>query len=221
VPVSSADTVVVPPGYTAKVLIRWGDPISDGPEFREDASNTAADQAKQFGMHNDGIVYFPIAGSVRGLIAQNNEYTDDALLFPDGTANWNAEKTNKSLNAHGVSIFEVRRKPGPDRSGEPPYGRGPDGDAPHGAWEVVRPSRYARRITGMTPIGIGGPAAGDPRLRTSADTTGQMVLGTVNNCAMGHTPWGTYLTCEENFNGYFRKTGAQTQMELRYGINVN
>ena len=93
--VSTADTVVVPQGYTAEVLIAWGDPVSNGPEFKQDASNSAADQALQWGMHNDGVVYFPIDGSRHGLLVQNNEYTDDGLLFPDGIANWNEEKTNK------------------------------------------------------------------------------------------------------------------------------
>ena len=89
IPVSSADTVVVPPGYTARVLIAWGDPVSDGPAFAPDASNSAADQAQQWGMHNDGVVYFPIRNSSReGLLVQNSEYTDDVLLFPDGIANW-------------------------------------------------------------------------------------------------------------------------------------
>src|SRR5918999_2933098 len=109
IPVSSADTVVVPPGYTARVLIAWGDPVSDGPAFRQDAGNTAAEQALQWGMHNDGVVYFPIDGSRRGLLVQNNEYMDDVLLFPDGTANWSPEKTAKALAAHGVSIIEIRQ----------------------------------------------------------------------------------------------------------------
>jgi secreted PhoX family phosphatase len=201
IPVSDADTVVVPPGYTAEVLIAWGDPVSNGPAFAQDASNSAADQAQQWGMHNDGVVYFPINGSRHGLLAQNNEYDDEGLLFPDGIANWNGEKTNKALNAHGVSIIEIRK------------------DFKERKWRVVRPSKYARRITAQTPIEIGGPAAGDPRLCTTEDPTGKLVLGTLNNCAMGFTPWGTYLTCEENFNGFFQKTLAnRTPMELRYGI---
>ena len=207
VPISEADTLVVPAGYTAKVLIGWGDPVSDGPEFNQDASNSAADQAEQWGMHNDGIVYFPINGSARGLIVQNNEYTDDVLLFPDGMAGWNAEKTLKSQNAHGVSIIEVTKQ-----------GRGKGPGERGGEWRVVRPSQYARRITARTPIEIGGPAAGDDRLKTAADPTGRHVLGTFNNCAMGYTPWGTYLACEENFNGYFRKSGTRTTEEVRYGI---
>ncbi|MBC7837237.1 MAG: PhoX family phosphatase [Nitrospiraceae bacterium] len=210
IPVSDADTVVVPPGYKADVLISWGDPVSNGPAFKQDASNSAADQARQWGMNNDGMVYFPILGSQRGLLVQNNEYTDDGLLFKDGIANWDQEKTSKCLNAHGVSIIEITK-----RSGFPW-----DRRRRRGEWDVVRPSPFARRITGMTPIKIGGPAAGDARLRTTADPTGERVLGTLNNCAMGFTPWGTYLACEENFNGYFRKNGPQTNLEKRYGINA-
>ncbi len=109
IPVSSADTVVVPGGYTAKVLIAWGDPVSDGPAFKPDAGNSSYEQEWQWGMHNDGVVYFPIRGSERGLLVQNHEYTDDVLLFPDGTANWDAEKTRKSQAAHGVGIIEISR----------------------------------------------------------------------------------------------------------------
>jgi uncharacterized protein len=223
IPTSTADEIVVPEGYTAEVLIAWGDPVSDGPEFKPDASNTAFEQAWQWGMHNDGMVYFPFRGSSsHGLLVQNNEYTDDVLLFPDGTANWTQEKTNKSINAHGVSIIEVRkggrRHPGHWHKWDR---RGRCGEKGR-EWEVVRPSEYARRITAMTPIRVGGPAAGDARLKTSADPTGRRVLGTLNNCAMGYTPWGTYLACEENFNGYFRKVATPenplTDMERRYGI---
>ena len=220
IPVSSEDTVVVPPGYTADVLISWGDPVSRGPSFKQDASNTADDQALQWGMHNDGLVYFPILGSRRGLLVQNNEYTDDELLFPDGTANWDSEKTRKSLNAHGVSIIEIRQgKQGlNDAHDEHEENQFFHRHGRRKIWQVVRRSRYARRITGLTPITIGGPAAGDPRLVTSEDPTGRRVLGTLNNCAVGLTPWGTYLACEENFNGYFRKNGPPTELEARYGI---
>ena len=210
VPVSSADTVVVPKGYSAEVLIAWGDPVSHGPAFKQDGSNSADEQARQWGMHNDGMVYFPIVGSQRGIIVQNNEYTDDGLLFPDGVNNWTPEKTKKSLNAHGVSIIEVTKRTGF------PW----DWRRRRGKWDVVRPSPFGRRITGLTPIEIGGPAAGDARLITSEDPTGKRVLGTLNNCAMGFTPWGTYLACEENFNGYFRKNGPQTPLEKRYGITA-
>jgi len=222
IPTSAADTVVVPEGYTAKVLISWGDPISDGPAFRADAGNSAADQAQQWGMHNDAVTFFPLDRSDRafdrsdsalnagyrgrrprvrrGLLVQNHEYSDDVLLFTDGTADWTAEKTAKSLAAHGVSVIELRWR--------------------RGTWEVTRPSPYARRITGATPITIGGPAAGHELLRTSTDPTGTQVLGTLNNCSFGRTPWNTYLACEENINGYFRKTAAPNPLEARYGISA-
>lgn len=115
-------------------------------------------------------------------------------------ANWTAAKTAKSLAAHGVSVIELRRA--------------------GGAWQVRRPSRFARRITGATPITIGGPAAGHLLLRTSTDPAGRTALGTLNNCAHGYTPWNTYLACEENFNGYFRKTAAPNPLESRYGISA-
>ena len=210
VPVSSADTVVVPEGYTAQVLVAWGDPVSEGPAFKQDASNSADDQAHQWGMHNDGVVYFPISGSRHGLLIQNNEYADEGLLFPDGVAGWDAEKTRKAQHAHGVSIIEIERTEG-DKLRR-------DGD-----WRVVRPSRYARRITARTAMRIGGPAAGDDRLRTLDDPTGERVLGTVNNCAMGFTPWDTYLTCEENFNGFFfsaRPLASRTALERRYNVGA-
>jgi secreted PhoX family phosphatase len=153
-------------------------------------------------------------------LAQNNEYADEGLLFPDGIANWTEEKTNKSLNAHGVSIIEIIKGRDRDRLGRRRW-RSP-WYAKEGEWRVVQRSKYARRITGQTPIKIVGPAAGDPRLKTSADPTGTFVLGTLNNCAMGFTPWGTYLTCEENFNGFFFRTtnpDERTAIEKRYGIS--
>ncbi len=203
VPVSTADTVAVPPGYVSSVLYAWGDPISDGPTFASDASNTVADQERQAGMHHDGIHYFPLPRgsetSTRGLLAVNHEYTDDGLLHPGGMEPWTADKVAKSQAAHGLSVIEIALV----------------GDR----WTVVRPSSYARRVTARTPISVDGPAAGHARLRTAADPDGRTVLGTLNNCAHGVTPWGTYLTCEENFNGYFVNRGETIPAgQRRYGI---
>jgi len=205
---STEDTVRVPPGYTASVLFAWGDPVSNGPVFRQDASNTAAEQALQAGMHHDGMHFFPmwnvdrgvpVASSTHGLLAINHEYTDDGLLHTDGMKTWSAEKVRKSQAAHGVSIIEVKLV--------------------NGQWQVVRPSTYGRRITAYTPIALSGPAAGASGMKTAADPAGQEVLGTLNNCANGATPWGTYLTCEENWNGYFGKSsGDPSALEKRYGI---
>jgi uncharacterized protein len=113
VPVTSADTVVVPEGYSAEVLFAWGDPISSGPAFAHDASNTALDQEIQAGMHHDALHFFPFDGggrgraSRRGLLVINHEYTDDGLLHVGGMTPWTAEKVKKSQAAHGVSVIEV------------------------------------------------------------------------------------------------------------------
>ena len=203
IPVSTADRVVLPPGYRAELLYAWGDPVSDGPRARPDAADSALDQARQAGMHHDGMHFFPFVSGGRpasdhGLLCINHEYTDDGLLHPGGMRDWNAEKVDKSKAATGVSVIEVRRT--------------------DGAWQVVRPSRWARRITADTPCRIGGPAAGHPAMTTATDRRGEFVLGTLNNCAMGFTPWGTYLTCEENFNGYFRGPATPSPDQKRYGL---
>ena len=198
---SAADELRLPDGYAAQVVFAWGDPVGDGPAFKADASNTAAEQALQGGMHHDGMHYFPMAGSsTHGLLCVNHEYTDDGLLHPDGMRSWNAGKVAKAQAAHGVSVIEIRRE--------------------EESWRVVRPSAYARRITAATPMVVAGPAAGAKGMRTAADPLGRLVLGTLNNCAMGVTPWGTYLTCEENFNGYFKATKEATAEQKRYGISA-
>jgi len=186
------DQVVVPEGYRADVFYRWGDPISDGPTFNMDASNSAADQALQAGMHHDAIHFYPLpadsANSNHGLLVMNHEYLDLDVIHTDGShihapEAYTAEKVAKEQNAHGVSLIEVQR----------------DNDQ----WQIVRPSKYARRLTANSKMQISGPAAGHDLMKTSADPQGKNVLGTFNNCANGKTPWGTYLTCEENFHYYF------------------
>jgi len=212
VPTSTADTVVVPDGYTAQPMIPWGDPIvPSGPAYLDDASNTAEDQEAQLGMGHDGIHYFPLGAnrgaSDRGLLALNHEYTIGAQLFTDGTEEWSEEKTKKEQAAHGVSIVEVAMNA-------------------NGEWDTVE-SGLARRITVNTPMRFAGPATGHRLLQTSADDAGTSPVGTVNNCGNGYTPWGTYLTTEENFNGYFWEetegdadtiSDEQAEMNARYGV---
>jgi secreted PhoX family phosphatase len=203
VPLADDDALHLPEGYVAQVLYAWGDPVSDGPAFAQDASNSAADQAQQAGMHHDGMHFFPLPptadGSNRGLLVVNHEYADDGLLHPDGMQTWSAEKVRKCQAAHGVSVVEIHQRP-------------------DGNWEVMRPSRFGRRVTAYTPMRIAGPAAGHAWMRTAADPDGTLVLGTINNCSHGTTPWGTYLTCEENFYGYFGNSGVIPQDQRRYGV---
>ncbi len=187
IPVDASDRLVVPEGYIATVIAAWGEPIGVAghmPAFKPDGSNTAAEQAVQMGMHHDGMEYFPLQGSsTHGLLALNHEYTDDGLLHVGGFANMNAEKVKKSQMAHGLSVIEVELK--------------------DNAWQMVRPSRLARRLPMDTAFEVRGPAAGHPMMKTAADPGGTRVLGTLNNCAASKTPWGTYLSGEENWMFYF------------------
>src|SRR5262245_10127616 len=205
IPPSTDDALKIAPEYEATVFFRWGDPVGipgNMPAFKLDASNTAAEQEAQAGMHHDGMWYFPLPygaeTSAHGLLTMNHEYLDDGLLHPDGRKTWDAEKVRKSQAAVGVSVVEVRS----------------DG----GRWQIARPSRYARRITARTPCAIAGPAAGAEVMKTAFDATGREVLGTYNGCANGWTPWGTYLTCEENWNFFFVRAGAVTPEFQRYGV---
>jgi len=205
----------VAPGHHAEVLLRWGDPVLPGAPAFEPRALDAAAQAMQFGYNNDFIGYFPLpwgsGTSTRGLLCVNHEYTNAELMFPglaarpsarNGYAGIDAQRTAVEMAAHGASIVEVARDAG-------------------GRWRVVPASPWARRITATTPIRVSGPAAGHARLRTPEDPTGTRVHGTLNNCAGGVTPWGTYLMAEENFNGYFGGAlaeGPERENHRRYGV---
>jgi secreted PhoX family phosphatase len=203
IPIAMGDETGIARGYASRVLFAWGDPVSRGPAFRMDASNSAADQAMQAGMHHDGMQFFPLPhgtnNAAHGLLAINHEYLAQSLLFSDGMATWTADKFRKAGNGVGVSIIEVRRR--------------------GAAWEVVRPSRFARRLTLFTPMHLGGPARGDVQLRTATDPRGEVVIGTFANCACGFTPWGTYLSCEENFHSWFVKpSGNRTERQAAFNL---
>jgi uncharacterized protein len=222
-PVLEKDLVTVPKGYTAKVLVAWGDPVvSGGPIWSADATQDAAAQEKQYGMHSDGMHFFPLPGRQflnrvnridgvftytgqtykRGLLCVNHEYTQESILHgSEGLTPVTIAKVRKSQAAHGVSVIEIEKS----RFGN--------------SWSVEPNSRYGRRITGNTEMRISGPAAGSPLLKSkkfNITPTGSVEIGvndgytaygTLNNCAHGYTPWGTYLTCEENWNGYFGHVG--------------
>lgn len=199
----------VAPGYNAEILLRWGDAVEAGaPEF-DPMNQTAAAQAKQFGYNCDYIGFMPLpAGSdnaERGLLCVNHEYTNRHLMFPDvaKTQKLTRAQTEIEMAAHGHSVVEIAKR--------------------GNSWSVVRNSRYNRRIHVGTPMKISGPAAGHERLKTGTDRSGVAAIGTVNNCAGGHTPWGTVLIAEENFHGYFGGDPAKTaeaRNYKRYGLKI-
>jgi len=203
---ATSDTITLPPGYKSSVLISWGQPLQkNGPAFDPSGNGTATAQEVQFGDNNDGMSLFAFPDDKnRALMAINNEYTNYRYLYPHGGMPQSAEDVRKALASEGVSVIEVQR-----RSGQ---------------WQFVQGSRYNRRIHGNAPIRLSGPAAGHALMKTSADKSGRKVLGTFQNCANGKTPWGTYLTCEENFTDCFGSSNAQQTFDAaqkRYGASAS
>ncbi len=213
VPQGLDDTHHVAAGYKAQILIRWGDKVVKGaPEF-DVRNQTAAAQQKQFGYNNDFLAFMPLPAGSRnsehGLLCVNHEYTNTELMFPgftqphNGKTGLTREQAEIDMAAHGLSVVEIKKT--------------------GGTWAVVPDSRYSRRF-GANSMGfrIAGPAAGHARLRTGQDRTGTLAIGTLNNCAGGTTPWGTVLSGEENFNGYFLGDANKTPeaaSHKRYGVS--
>ena len=192
------DVVTVPAGYTAAPIFALGDPLTAAtPAYKNDGTDTDFDNRS--GDHHDGIEYFglnaagtarDVAGSERGLLAMNHEALTDQFLHANGTtANPRpAAEADKEIPAHGVSIVEVRKV-----AGKFAYQSG---------------SAFNRRVTPLTPIQINGPVRGNGLVKTKFSTSGNDARGTINNCGTGYTPWGTFLTAEENWNGYFTRVAG-------------
>ncbi len=203
---SKEDAIVLPAGYTYDVVARWGDALSDGTRDLDAArlgdgclfeSQAAVQQLGQFGQNCDAIHFFPLeASGRRGLLCVNHEYIDYSLMFVDhpgfgavadgrGRAFFEKHPTAVAVAqaALGVSVIEIELTPS--------------------GWRRNKKSRFTRRITANTPAEIGGPARGSELMRTRADPSGTRVLGTFAGCAGGETPWGTYLTAEENIQDFF------------------
>jgi len=224
---SVADIVSVPVGYTASVVVALGDPLDAGtPAYRNDGTDTDFD--RRSGDHHDGMEFFGLSGdgrradakgSVRGLLAINHEATSNRdvrsyYLHPTGgTLNPRpAGEADKEMAIHGISVMEVRKTAG--------------------RFAYVRDSGYNRRVTPLTPVELSGPAAGHAMMATKYSAAGVATRGTINNCGTGMTPWGTYLSGEENWAGYFYRgsdaavraaaDGGKSNVSLaRYGRNPN
>ena len=203
------DSVQVAPGYSARTFFSWGDAVlADAPEWNPDASDDWQAQLKQAGDNHDGMHFFPFPENPdsHGLLVINHEYVNPPL-HPNGMTLTDGKRpldeVRKEQAAHGVSVIEVKK------------------DA-QGQWQRVMPSRYNRRISAMTPMAVSGPLAGNDALKTASDPSGREIIGTLNNCSSGFTPWGTYLVCEENWHNYFVNHDAAdlaTRVShKRYGI---
>ena len=205
VPSSMTDACVVPAGYVAQVLAPWGTPLNrDANQWDQGGNNTSNDQRNATGMHHDGMHYFALAGSsTEGLLVLNHEYIDPAALHPAGPSlvggRRPVEEVRKEINAHGVSVVHVRIS---------------------GAqWDVVLDSPYNRRFTAATPMELAGPLRGTNWVKTPFSPDGLGARGTHNNCGNGSTPWGTYITAEENWAGYFVNRGTRPSHQVRMGVS--
>ena len=208
------DALVVADGYRYNIVARWGDSLVTGTADFDTRVMTNTDwltaeaveaQHRRFGTNCDAVQYFPlVAGrAARGLVCVNHEYFSGELVFPGHRgAGMKAEDRKAWMEkhphavafmqaAHGVSVIELQREAN--------------------GWERDPTSRFTRRITANTPMEISGPARGHRLMRTNADPEGARVLGTFANCSAGKTPWGTYLTSEENVDDYF--AGGRTLRE--------
>ncbi len=199
IPANSLDTVTLPEGYSWDVVIRWGDPLFSGVEnFDQNTRGTAASQELSFGDNNDGMNFFLLEKD-HGLIVVNNEYANLEHIIPKKVKT--KDDILKTQAAVGLSHFEVKRI--------------------SGRWILQKDGMLNRRITAQTPMALSGPAKYNDHLKTAEDKQGVSVKGTWANCGQGKTPWGTYLTCEENFNGFFASSNDDVQLtkdQTRYGV---
>ena len=207
IPGAKLNAVAVAAGYSAQILAPWGTPLNrQASPWKDDGTNTSQDQLNAVGMHHDGMHFFPLNGSSKeGLLCINHEYIDQTALHPDGATEADGkrptEEVRKEINAHGVSVVHIRLV--------------------DGVWEVVTDSSYNRRITSATEMDVTGPVADSGLLVTKYTTergVENIARGTNNNCGNGYTPWGTYLTCEENWPFIFINQGTQDVGQVRMGI---
>ncbi|EWC43290.1 PhoX family protein [Stutzerimonas stutzeri] len=207
IPGSKTDAAVVAAGYTARVFAPWGTPLNSlANAWQDDGSNSAQDQANAVGMHHDGMHFFPINGSSEdGLLVMNHEYIDQNALHPNGATLTDgvrpAEEVRKEINAHGVSVLRITKV--------------------NGRWQVIQNDPLNRRFTTASVMDLAGPLRGTDHVKTPFSRNGTQTRGTNNNCGNGYTPWGTYLTCEENWPGVFVNTsGALPEDQSRIGIST-
>lgn len=201
-PVSAdVDALTVPEGFTWEPLIRWGDPLfSTAPTFDFAAQSPQA-QAGQFGYNSDYLDIVPDPSGKTGVLVNNHEYVNPGIMFPPTTDRAELRRRGDVYKAaQGMSVVDIRRR----RVGDP--------------WTYVVDGRRNRRITVETMFELTGPAAGSDLVKTAADPEGRWVHGTLGNCAGGTTPWGTILSGEENFNGYFA-WAADTPEQRRYSAS--
>jgi uncharacterized protein len=201
---SLADQITVPSGYTATVLYATGDSIDPAvTDYKNDGTDD--NFGRRSGEHHDGMHYFgltadgkpTLTSNDRALMCINHEAINGTVPFmhPNGQTNIASTagprpeaEALKEVEAHGASVIEIAKAAS--------------------KFAVVKSSTFNRRITPRTPMTINGPAKASALMKTLYSPAGTTTRGMIGNCASGYTPWGTYLTCEENFAGFFRRSAT-------------
>jgi hypothetical protein len=216
------DIVTVPAGYEANVLYALGDPLTQTiPDWDDNNVPSGVSFTARSGDCHDGMSYFGLnsnsskydaKASNRGLLVMNHEYINQTFLHPKSATKVNGRRPEdeviREVNAHGVSIIELKK------------------DATTQKVEIVKSSPFNRRITASTVMDFAGTVAGSDLVKTKYSSSAKQTRGTHNNCGNGYTPWGTYLTTEENFIGYFvrnkgddaKRSAAEIIALNRYGL---
>ncbi len=228
---STAETMSVAAGYKAEMILPLGMPLISGiDDWKDNREQSAESFEWRMGDNHDGMWFFGKKGgaydakaSGNGLLVMNHEYVNSAELSPfgyhvieDDTAapifqnRRLASDVRREVNCHGVAVVEMTRR------------------ADGMGYEMVRDSKYNRRITSTTTAQLTGPVAGSDLVKTKFDPTGYQTRGINNNCGAGLSPWGTYLTTEENFLGVFARGKDASQFSAghnygreRYGAKEN
>jgi len=197
------DATTVPTGYTATAIYKLGDPLRAATAaYANNGSDT--DWEHRAGDHHDGMEWFGLSASGlpsttsndRGLLAINHEATTDESLsshFIHSTGGTTtlprpAAEVDKEVPLHGISVVEVKK------TGT--------------SWAYVQNSAFNFRLTPLSEVELSGPARGNALMVTKYSPTGTNARGTLNNCGTGKTPWGSFLTGEENWAGYFTRSGT-------------
>ncbi|HWK37068.1 PhoX family protein, partial [Sphingomonas sp.] len=191
------DVVTVPADYKVSVLYRTGDPLdATTPAYKNDGTDTGF--ATRAGDEHDALYWFGLDGAgarddlaaSRGLLMMNHADINPYYLHANGPTGSGSARPEaeavKEMEALGLSVVETIK-------------------AADGSWSYVQASAFNRRVTAQTAVDFSGPVKGSSYLQTAFSTDGTKGRGTIGNRGNGYTAWGTGLTGEADWPGYFRR----------------
>lgn len=208
IPISTKDNLVVPKGYEAHVMVKWGDPLFTKAlpfdETKKITKSYANNASKVFGDNTDGMQMYSLSGDDNALLVVNQEYMNPELMFEHNGKKMTANDVLYEQKSVGITVMEVKRNK-------------------NKTYSLIKNSKFNRRIDALSLFELSGPVKGTNAVKTKDDKEGKFVLGTFNNCGCGKTPWGTYLSCEENFDDFFGSSDKAYKFSKsfkRYGFST-